>query len=143
MKGFLFIFVFVGYYSSAQTGFFLALDKTVPCTKSLVSLDEQQKYCITDEPIIKSSEFKVEGKIQDDLTQKNQYFNIRFTKSGFETLKLICEHLPEKQLLLVVNGKVAGTYQSKNLRPMSVMPISGTANSQEIKWLYENLSHSH
>lgn len=139
----LFVFSFVVFSAAAQTGFYLIVDDKQPCEKSLFAVDKyiSTKYCVTDEPIIKESEFKVDSKILEDLTKQHQYFNIRFTKSGFETLKLICEHLPENQLVFVVKGKVAGTYASKNLKPAMVIPISGKANSAEIKWVYENLSH--
>jgi hypothetical protein len=138
------LMVLAGYKQlSAQTGFFLIVDNKNSCSKPLYSLDGRQRYCVTDEAIIKDSEFKVEGNIQDDLTQRNQYFTIRFTKNGLETLKLICENFPEQKLLFVVNGKVAGTYDNKKLIPMALMPISGLANSKEIKWVYDNLTKPH
>jgi len=124
----------------AQTGFFF-VDNKGHCSIAVKSVNNQDEYCITEEPIIKGSEFKTEGNLQYDLTQQNQFFNIRFTKNGFETLKLICEHMPEKGLVLVVNGKVAGTYDGKNLKPTLVMPVSGKANSKEITWVFENLKN--
>lgn len=139
----LIFFSLASFVADAQTGFYLVLDSKSPCEKSLYAVDKYNstKFCVTNEPVINESEFKVDSNILDDLGKQNQYFNIRFTKSGFETLKLICEHLPEKQLVFVVKGKVAGTYPSKSLKPAMVIPITGKANSAEIKWVYENLSH--
>jgi hypothetical protein len=139
----LILFSFAGFFVDAQTGFYLVLDNKAPCKKALYAVDKyiNTKFCVTDEAIIKESEFKLDSKILEDLNKQNQYFNIRFTKSGYETLKLICERLPEKQLVFVVKGKVAGTYPSKSLKPAMVIPITGKANSAEIKWVYENLNH--
>lgn len=125
-----------------QTGFFLVVDNKDQCFQTIVSVDEKEKFCITEEAVIKDSEFKVDGEIQfADLAQKNQYFNIRFTDKGLETLRLICSYLPEKKLILVVKGKAAGSYDNKKLRPMLLMPISGKANSKELKWVFENLKN--
>ncbi len=143
MKILILIFILGGFRAHAQTGFFLAIDSKGPCAKQIVSLNGSKKFCITAEAIIKDSEFKVEGQIRDDLTHKNQYFYIRFTKTGFETLTLVCKGLSEKELLFVVDGKVVGIYESKNLKPMQHMPISGPNNSREFKWVYETLTKSH
>src|SRR5205814_333803 len=128
-----------GFYLKAQTGFFLVIEAKDFCEHPILSFDEKRKYCITDEAIIGKSEFKVDSELQFDLTQKNQFFNLRFTKQGFETLKMICQHMPEKTLVFIVNGKAAGTYNSKGLKPTLIMPINGIANSDEIKWVFENL----
>jgi len=42
-------------------------------------MDEKQKYCIPEEPIINESEFKAEGKLQYDLLQKNQFISVHYT----------------------------------------------------------------
>lgn len=145
MKVFMISFLlaaFVQVNEGGPTGFFLALDNTTNC-KPIPTLDGQNEFCITDEAIIKESEFKVDGVLQDDLLKKTQYFNLRFSQSGFETLKLICEKLPEKKLLFVVNGKVVGAYDNKKFKPSQIIPISGISNSKEIKWVYEALKKPH
>lgn len=126
------------FYGSAQTGFFLIIEKGF-CEHPAMSLDNTQKYCIPEEPIIKGSEFKPEGNLLSDVSTQSQFFNLRFTNSGFETLKVICEQMPEKKLVLVVNGKAVGTYDNKNLKPRQVIQISGKADSKEISWIFENL----
>ncbi len=123
----------------AQTGFFLVVDNKEHCIHLLKSVDYQQEFCVPEEPIIKSSEFNVEGKLEYDVLKENQFFNLRFSQTGFETLKLICQRLPLKQLVLVVNGKVAGTFDSKKMKPIQLMAINGKADSKEIKWVYETL----
>lgn len=127
--------------SLAQTGFFLVVENKDQCPHLVKAVDFLQEYCIPEEPIIKPSEFKVEGNLEYDLSQTTQYFIIHFTKSGFETLKLICDHMPEKQLVLVVGGKAAGVYDKKKLTPAQIMPINGKADSKEIKWVFETLKN--
>lgn len=123
-----------------QTGFFIALDKKDFCVQKVIALDGKSEFCVTNEPIISAKDFKVEGGIKyTDLTQQTEYFNLRFTDKGFESLQLICEHFPEKQLLLIVKGKVVGDYESKKLKLVQVMPISGKAHSKELRWVYDNL----
>jgi hypothetical protein len=135
-----FYFVFISSLCAlSQTGFFLVVGNNDHCSRLVKSFDYLQQYCITEEPIIKEMEFKAEGSLQYGLTQQEQFFNIRFTKNGFETLKLICKHLPDKKLVLVVNGKGIGTYDNRNLKPTVLMQISGKANSKEINWVFENL----
>ncbi len=136
-------FIFVSPIKNlAQTGFFLAIENKDQCPHLVKAVDFLQEYCITEEPIIKSSEFKVEGSLEYDLSRTTQYFIIHFTKSGFETLKLICSYMPEKQLVLVVDGKAAGVYDKKKLKPTQIMPINGKADSKEIKWVYETLKNT-
>jgi hypothetical protein len=125
-------------FAFGQTGFFLLVDKG-SCERSAVALDNKQKYCITEEPIIKQSEFKIEGELQNYSQTQTEFFNLRFTKSGFETLKLICDRMPEKKLVFVVKGRAVGTYDGKNLRPRQVIQISGKSDSKEIRWVLENL----
>src|SRR5258708_6315369 len=126
------------FYAAAKTGFFLIIEKGF-CAHPAMSLDDKQKYCIPEEPIIKESEFKTEGNLENDPISQSQFFNLRFTKSGFETLKVICELMPEKRLVFVVNGKAVGTYDSKNLKPGQVIQISDKAKSKMISWIFENL----
>jgi hypothetical protein len=123
----------------AQSGFFLVVASKSPCAHLVQTVDFQQEYCITEDPIIKPTDFTVVGDLQYDLVHENQFFNLRFTKSGLETLTLICKNLPDKQLVLVVNGKAAGIYRNKSIQPVQLMPISGKANSKEIRWVYDNL----
>ncbi len=139
-----FFFLAIRFCASAQTGFFLIAETKGNCSHLVKSVDyqNQNEYCITDEPIIKSAEFSVVGQLQYDLLKTTQFFNIRFTKSGYETLKLICDHMPEKQLLFVVTNKAAGIFDSKKLKPSQLMPISGVADSKEIKWVFENVKNA-
>src|SRR5258706_4779024 len=126
------------FYAAAQTGLFLIVEKGF-CEHPTMSLDGTQKYCIPEEPIIKELEFKTEGNLENDASTHSQFFNLRFSKSGFETLKVICERMPEKKLVFVVSGKAVGTYDSKNLKPAQVIQISGKPDSKEISWIFENL----
>jgi hypothetical protein len=125
--------------ATAQTGFFLAMEDIVKCEHLATSLDFKQKYCITEEPIISETEFKVEGGLQNDLITQNQFFNLRFSKTGFEKLKTICERLPQDKLVFVVKGKAIGTYESKNLKPAQLIQISAKADSNDLSWVLENL----
>ncbi len=135
-------FIIANKFAVGQTGFFLVVETKEQCFQTVVSLDGKNRFCITEEAIIKDSEFKVDGEILfTDLTQKTQYFNIRFTDKGLETLKLICQYLSEKKLILVVKGKVAGLYDNKKLKPLQLMPILGKTNSKELKWVFENLKN--
>jgi hypothetical protein len=126
-------------YAFGQTGFYLIVDNKDLCVHTVMSIDEKQKFCITDEPIIKESEFKTVGALQYDFLKENQFFNLQFSESGLETLKLINEHLPNRRLVFVVKGKEVGIYRGKNLKPTEYMPIRDKVNSPDIKWVYDNL----
>lgn len=130
-----------GFCALAQTGFYLIVDNNENCSHLVKTLDYKEKYCITVDPIISGGEFHVEGSLQYDQSHENQFFSLRLTKGGVETLTLVCTNLPEKQLVLVVNGKAAGIYYNKNFKPTQLMPISGKANSKEINWVYDNLTN--
>jgi hypothetical protein len=125
--------------SMAQTGFFLIVPNKENCSHLIKTVDFRQEYCITADPIISGKEFQVEGNLQYDLLHENQFFSLRLTTGGLETLRLICTNLPEKQLVLVVNGKAAGLYNNKNFKPAQLMSISGKADSKEFNWVYDNL----
>jgi hypothetical protein len=122
---------------SAQTGFFLKMDNKASCSLIVTSVDSKNEFCITPEPVINESEFKVEDSLQFNPSHSDIYFNIRFTKTGFETLKMICDFMPEKDLLLVVKGKTI-TLTNKS-QPRQVIRISGPSDSKEIRWVFENL----
>ncbi len=122
----------------AQTGFFLKLDNKANCSLLVTSVDSKNEFCVPPESVINESEFKVEGGLQFNLTHSDVYFNIRFTKTGFETLKMICDFMPEKDLLLVVNGKAVNL--TNKSQPRQLIRISGPADSKEIQWIFENLT---
>jgi hypothetical protein len=125
------------YSASAQTGFFLKLDSKTSDSHLVSTVDSKNEFLVPLEPIINGFEFKVADSLQYDPIHNDQYFNIRFTKIGFETLKMICELVPAKELVLVVNGK-AITLTNKS-KPGQLMRISGPANSEEILWIFKNL----
>jgi hypothetical protein len=125
--------------ASAQTGFFLKLDAKTSDSHLVTTVDAKTEFLVPLEPIIPASEFNLYDSLQRDPIYNDEYFNIRFTKIGFETLKMICESLPDKELLLVVNGK-AVTLTNKS-KPRQTMRISGPVNSKEIRWIFENLRH--
>lgn len=112
----------------AQTGFYLVPDDR-DCGHRVTGLDLKQ-YCITDQPIIDKSEFKAEGSVQREIQSQKQYFSLRFTKVGFEKLKVIREQLPEKQLVLVVNGIAVGAFE--HMVPRQVIHIIFPPESKDI-----------
>src|SRR6267154_6756995 len=92
------VFLFTcGFCSIAQTGFFLIVTNKENCPHLVKTVDNQQQYCIPVDPIISGEEFRVEGNLQYDLSRNNQFFGLRLSKLGLETLRLICANLPEKQ----------------------------------------------
>jgi len=121
----------------AQTGFFIKQDNKANCSQVVHSADSKNEICIPPAPIIGESEFKVEDSLQFNLTHSDIYFNIRLTNVGFETLKMICDFMPEKDLLFVVEG-MAITLTNKS-QPKQVIRISGPADSKEIRSIFENL----
>lgn|GEM_PF-5580115 len=143
MKIFFAVFCFLAsdFCSMAQTGFFLIVPNKKNCSRLIKTVDLTQEYCITADPIISGEEFQVEGNLQYDFLHENQFFSLRLTAGGLETLKLICNNLPEKQLVLVVKGKAAGLYNNKNFKPAQLISISGKANSKEFNWVYDNLKN--
>src|SRR5579859_2846644 len=98
----LYLLLAANFYAHAQTGFFLMAEDR-DCSHKVTALDSKQ-YCITDQPIIDKSEFKAEGNLQREVVSQRQCFNLRFTKAGFEKLKVICDQLPDRPLIFVVNG---------------------------------------
>jgi hypothetical protein len=126
---FLICLLVVIFCARAQTGFFLIADDR-DCGHKVTALDRKQ-YCITDKPIIEKSEFKAEGNLQREIPSQKQYFNLRFSKAGFEKLKVICEQLPEKTLIFVVNGQAVGAFE--HMQPKQVIQIIDTPDSQEIE----------
>lgn len=112
----------------AQTGFYLVPDDR-DCVHRVTGLDLKQ-YCITEEPIIDKSEFKAEGRVQQEIPSQKQYFSLRFTNVGFEKLKVIREQLPEKQLVLVVNGIAVGAFE--HMVPRQVVQIIFPRDSKDI-----------
>jgi hypothetical protein len=136
------VFLFTaGFSAVAQTGFFLIVPNKENCPHLVKTVDNNQEYCIPNDPIINGEEFHAEGNLQYDPARNNQFFGLRLTKAGLETLRLICANFPEKQLVLVVNGKAAGLYDNKNFKPAPLMSISGKANSKEFNWVYEKLKN--
>ena len=125
--------------ASAQTGFFLRLDAKTSESHLVSAVDSKNEFLVPLEPIINETEFKLADSLQHDALNNDLFFNIRFTKIGFETLKMICNSLPEKELLLVVNGKAINL--TNKSRPRQLMRISGPPNSKEISWIFENLKH--
>lgn len=125
--------------ASAQTGFFLKLNSKTSDSYLVSTFDSKNEFLVPLEPIINELQFKVADSLQYDPIHNDQYFNIRFTKLGFETLKMVCDIVPEKELVLVVNGK-AITLTNKS-KPRQLMRISGPANSEEVRWIFENLKN--
>ncbi len=136
------VFLFAaGFVVMAQTGFFLIVPNKENCPHLVKTVDNNQEYCIPNDPIINGEEFHAEGNLQYDPARNNQIFVLRLTAVGLETLRLICANFPEKQLVLVVKGRAAGLYDNKSFKPAQLMSISGKANSQEFRWVYENLKN--
>ena len=126
------------YCAHAQTGFFLVPDDR-DCSHQVTGRDLKQ-YCITDKPIIDKSEFKAEGNVQREIQSQKQYFNIRFTKAGFEKLKVIREQLPEQKLVLVINGLAIGEFD--RMQPRQVIQIVFPSDSKDIETILDALKKS-
>lgn len=131
-----------GFCSEAQTGFFLVVNTRENCPHLVKTVDYKNEYCIPNDPIISGHEFRVEGNPQYDLSRENQFLVLRLSDEGLETLKLICANFPEKQLVLVVNGRAAGFYENKDFKPAQRMSVWGKADSREFNWIYENLKNN-
>jgi hypothetical protein len=132
-------FCAIGPCANAQTGFYLVTEDTKPCPHQVEAFDGKMKYCVAENAVVYLADFKVEGYLQYSLDLKEQFFNIRFNKSSFETLRLIHDGLPNSKLLLVVNGKGMGVYDGKTFDPTEAMHISGKAGSKEIHWVFDNM----
>ncbi|HLZ16859.1 MAG TPA: hypothetical protein VKQ08_07455, partial [Cyclobacteriaceae bacterium] len=99
--------------ANAQTGFYLIIENIGKCSHEVEDFDGKKKYCIPENAIVNRTDFKVEGHLQYSLDLKEQFFNIRFNKSSFETLKIIHDGMLNSKLVLVVNGKAMGVYDRK------------------------------
>jgi hypothetical protein len=119
-----------------QTGLFLVIEKG-DCAHIAMSLDSSQQFCIPEEPIINKTEFKTEGVLQQEALSQNQYFNLQLSNRGFEKFKLIYEHLAEKELVFVVDGKAVGTLQDS--QPRKVIQIIDRAGSKKLEPILEAL----
>jgi hypothetical protein len=125
--------------ASAQTGFYLIIENIDACPQQVEDFNGKKKYCIPEKAIVYRTDFKVEGYLQYSLDLKEQFFNIRFNKNSFETLRMIHDGMPNNKLLLVVNDRAMGVYDGKTFDPTELMHISGRAGSKEIHWIFDNM----
>jgi len=94
------------------TGIFL----TVECRKDVPKRREMltgKAICVTQSPIIYPKEFETIGKVTD--IGLNVYFEVKFTKPGYETLLKLTKGMPDARMALVVNDEVFALFKSSDV----------------------------
>jgi hypothetical protein len=94
---------------------------------------------LTKEPIITEAEFESVSEIRYDRTEGVKYLELKLSSDAFKTLKGLKKRLPDTDLALVVDRKVAGIFENQDQIEGRIIPIRGTLNSTEIDWIYRKL----
>jgi hypothetical protein len=103
------------------------------------AFDEKTSYCITEKPIIKETEFESVSEVYIDYANQKKSANLKLSDKGFAAIKTIMKTFPNNKLLLVVKGKVVGLFNTQGI-VKQLMPISGSLESREIDWLFNNVT---
>jgi preprotein translocase subunit SecD len=125
--------------SQQANGFYFVVEGKKNCPYVVFSFDEKRKYCLTKEPILNAAEFESVSEVQNDRARQLKFVNLQLTKKGFALIKKLTSQLPNKELLLVVNDHVVGTFNGANQVISRTIPISGSVDSQVVDWVYNQL----
>lgn len=135
--GILIVFCFVAKLAQGQTGFFMLLDKSSPCTTPVLSMDKNREYCITPEPIIEEKEFTISSNIGFNLPHTEKYFNLKLSAKALSVWKLLARNMSDK-LVFVVEGRAVGFFSGGRIEGQTIS-ISGKADTDDIDWVYTKL----
>jgi len=127
------------YAQSPKTGFYVVITEKTGCVNTVYGLTGNTAYCVPKDPLIPASEFDSVSEVEYDSEKNLDVVNLRLKPDGFRTLKSLAINLPYATLALVIDGRVAGTYESLGKVVTSNIPISGPKGSTEVDWIYAKL----
>ncbi len=128
-----------GYAQSTTSGFYVIMRDKTGCVNLLFALTGPNSYCVPKDPVIPATEFESVTSIQNDLPKQLRYIDLRLTPAGFKILKALIAKLPDASLALVIDDRVAGTFESVGRMVDQTIPISGGMEAPEIDWIYNRL----
>lgn len=139
---FLFLFVCACPVQHAPTGFYVLIESKTNCTNLVHAFKGTDTYCLPDGPIIVNTEFESVSDIKIDKQKQVRYFNLKLSPEGFTILKTLSDRLPQSRLALVIDGLVAGIFESNGKLVNRILPINGGINAPEIDWIHYNLKRT-
>ena len=130
---------FTSFAKPIPNGFYIVMNTVRRCPNRVKSLDGSRQFCLPKEPVISEREIESVGELQTHPTLGFYYILIRLNAEGFNALRMVMDKLPGAQVTLVVNGKVAGTFEGLDKSIGRTITILGGQNNIEIDWIYQHL----
>jgi hypothetical protein len=121
------------------SGFYVILQVRKNCPNIVSTIDGSKSYCLPTEPVIAESDFESISEIEYDSLLQLKYITLKLTLNGFKSLKFLAERLPDSKLVLVIEDRVAGIFDSVDKRMGRYIPIRAGINSPGIEWIHERL----
>jgi hypothetical protein len=109
------------------------------CPNILYSRTKTTQVCVTSKPVISVTEFAYITEIINDNEKNYCYFNLIFTSSGYDKIKMISQTLPETEMVLTVNETVVGFIKNMDQISNRAIRIDGVANAEEVHWVHSRL----
>jgi preprotein translocase subunit SecD len=125
--------------TSAQdsvTGFYIVIHSKKACQKSLPFLDGKKTFCLTNEPIIKKSEFASVTSITQ--IQDYNFISLTLTSRGFNKYNEISVKMKGTQMALVVEDKVVAIF-TNNGEIFKSIQIGKDMSLSDLQWVYQKL----
>ena len=138
----LFLGPLFSYSQELVTGFYIVMPLNKKCPNKLRTLDGRQSFCLPKELIISELEFENVGEVKYDSVKEFTYLLIKLTVEGFKTLKVLTQKLPDADIALVVDGKVAGVFENPDLIVNRIVSILGGKDPAEIEWIHDKLKRN-
>ena len=133
---FLFIIGISSYVQAQNTGFFVVISEKENCPRKFSTIDLRQFYCSSQKPIIDQQAFASVGEVI--LAKKSRYLDLFLSAKGMEVLKKLVATLPNATFILVVENKVIGVLENKDILGRFIR-IDAEINSKEIYWIHDQL----
>ena len=109
------------------------------CPRVLTTLGTGEEFCVAEKPIFKSDDFESITPIRTVTMQKFSYFNMIFTKEGFEKIRKLSQELSSCQLILVVNNRCIGVIKNPGEIRNRTLRIDSSTDTEELTWVHDNL----
>lgn len=134
-------FLFLTFGVHAQTGFFFVLTSKKNCPQIVKSISGRTQYCTAAEPIIRATEFQSVSELKSD-NRNHLYLELMLTEEGVVNLRTLSAKLPDSKLVLIVDGKAVGEFESLGRIVNRTIPISDKNNSGKMAWVRERLQQA-
>jgi hypothetical protein len=110
------------------------------CPNKFSTRDNKTIVCATTKPIITAAEFSHLTEIKNDHAINFSYFNLVLSQQASDKVKNITASLADSEFVLVVDEKVVGFIKDKNQVVNRAIQLNGTANSEDVQWIHEQLT---